>query len=46
MEKKKWYCHAGKLGIKLGQNHIVISQLVQKYQQTNDVNDWNHPGYY
>ena len=33
MEQIMWDWHAGKLG----RNHTVISQLVRKYQQTNDV---------
>ena len=31
-------------GRQLGQNHAVISRLVQQYQQTNDVIDRNHQG--
>ena len=32
------------IGCQLGQNYTVISQLLQKYQQTNDVKDRDHPG--
>ena len=32
------------IGQQLGRNHTVISRLVRKYQQTNDVKDRNCPG--